>query len=327
MYRLLTLCLLLLGASARAAENPDDRAPLAPFQIADNLYYVGSRDLAAYLVTTPKGNILINANLATSPPLIRASIEKLGFRWSDTLILLNSQAHFDHVAGAAEILRQTHAENMVMEGDADVVESGGRTDFLAKPGSPPIFASAHVDRVLHDGDTVALGGITLTAHKTAGHTRGCTTWTLRSHLPGEPMSTLRNIVIVGGVSFWSEFHFVDRVDRPASYPGIAADFRHTFATLHALPCDIFLGAHGVYFNLLRKLARPSNNGGSVWIDPDGYKAFVDEAELVFNTALDRQLQDAKQSHQTGAVGRATDSSQSWNGSMADRSSNNTGRSR
>jgi metallo-beta-lactamase class B len=294
MYRLLTLCLLLLAASARAGENPDWSAPLAPFQIADNLYYVGSRDLAAYLVTTPKGNILINANLVTSPPLIRASIEKLGFRWLDTKILLNSQAHFDHMAGAAEVLRQTHAENMVMEGDADVVESGGRTDFLANPGSPQTFASAHVDRVLHDGDTVALGGITLTAHKTAGHTRGCTTWTLRSHLPGEPTGSLRNVVIVGGVSFWSDFHFVERPERPASYPGIAADFRHTFATLHALPCDVFLGAHGVYFDLLGKLSRNSKNRVSVWIDPDGYKAFIDEAELAFNNTLASELQDVKQ---------------------------------
>lgn len=294
MYRLLTLCLLLLSAPALAGENPDWRAPLAPFQIADNLYYVGSRDLAAYLVTTPKGNILINANLATSPPLIRASVEKLGFRWSETRILLNSQAHFDHMAGASEILSQTHAQNMVMEGDADVVESGGRTDFLATSGSLPTFATAHVDRVLHDGDTVDLGGVTLTAHKTAGHTRGCTTWTFRSHLPGEPISTLRNIVIVGGVGFWSDFQFVDRVDHPASYPGIAADFRHTFKSLHALPCDVFLGAHGVYFGLLDKLARDSRKGASAWVDPAGYRAFVDGAELAFNTTFAEQLKDVRQ---------------------------------
>ena len=294
MYRLLTLCLFLLAASARADENPDWRAPLAPFQIADNLYYVGSRDLAAYLVTTPKGNILINANLPSSPPLIRASIEKLGFRWADTKILLNSHAHFDHVGGAAEIIGQTHAENMVMEGDADVVESGGRTDFLARPGSPLAFASTHVDRVLQEGDTVALGGITLTAHKTAGHTRGCTTWTLRAHLPGEPMGRLRNVVIVGGVYFWSEYQFADSIKHLASYPDIAADFRHTFTTLHALPCDVFLGAHGTYFDLLVKLARRSKNGASVWIDPNGYKAFVDEAELAFSTTLAKQLQDANQ---------------------------------
>jgi len=294
MVRIITLRLLVLAASARADDNPDWRAPLTPFQIADDLYYVGSRDLAAYLVTTPAGNILINANLASSPPLIRKSVEKLGFRWADTRILLNSQAHFDHMAGAAEILVQTHARNMVMEGDDDVIESGGRTDFLAKSGSLETFAAAHVDRVLYDGDTVTLGGITLTAHKTAGHTRGCTTWTMRAHLPGEPVDAPRNIVIVGGVSFWSDFHFVDRPGHPASYSGIADDFRRTFATLRTLPVDVFLGAHGVYFDMLGKLSRGSKNGVSVWIDPNGYKAFVDKAELAFNTAVAKQLQDAKQ---------------------------------
>jgi metallo-beta-lactamase class B len=294
MYRLLKICLLLVAAFARAQDPPDWSAPLAPFQIADNLYYVGSRDLAAYLVTTPEGNILINANLTSSPPLIRASIETLGFRWSDTKILLNSQAHSDHMGGAAEILAQTHAENRVMEGDADVVESGGRTDFNAKSEDFQIFAPARVDRVLHDGDTVTLGGITLTAHKTAGHTRGCTTWTFRSYLPGEPMGTLRNIVIVGAASFWADFHLVDHPEYPASYPGIAADFRHTFATLRALPCDVFLGAHGVYFDLLGKLSRQSKNGASVWIDPDGYKAFVNRAEFAFNIMFARQQRDAKQ---------------------------------
>jgi metallo-beta-lactamase class B len=294
MFRLLTLCLLLVAASARAQEPPDWTAPLAPFQIADNLYYVGSRDLAAYLVMTPRGNILINANIASSPPLIRVGIEKLGFRWSDTKILLNSQAHYDHMAGAAEILAQTHAQNMVMEGDADVVESGGRTDFSTEYDGFATFASAHVDRVLHDGDTVTLGGVTLTGHKTAGHTRGCTTWTLRSHLPGEPKDRLRNIVIVGAASFWSDFHLVDHPEHPASYPDIAADFRHTFATLRALPCDVFLGSHGGYFGLLSKLSRQSKNGVSVWIDPDGYKAFVNRAELAFNIAFAKQQQDAKQ---------------------------------
>lgn len=293
MYRLLILCLLVFIANARADENPDFSAPIAPFQIADNLYYVGSRDLAAYLVTTPQGNILINANLASSPPLIRASIERLGFRWSDTKILLNSQAHDDHVGGAAEIVAQTHAKNMVMEGDADVVASGGRTDFLASSGSLKTFAAVHVDQVLKDGDTVMLGGVTLTAHKTAGHTRGCTTWTLRSHLPGEPAGRLRDIVIVGGLSFWKDFYFIDRPERSASYPGIADDFRNSFATLRSLPSDVFLGAHGGYFDLLGKLSRQSKNGVSVWVDPAGYKAFIDKAELNFNTAFARQLQETK----------------------------------
>ena len=290
-FLLVLTCLTPFIGSAHADANPDWSTPLPPFQIADNLYYVGSRDLASYLITTPKGNVLINANLASAPPQIRASIEKLGFKYDDTKILLNAQAHFDHSAGTAEIIRETHAKNEVMDGDVSVMESGGKTDFLASGHSLETFAPAHVDRVLHDNDTVTLGGFTLTAHKTAGHTRGCTTWTFRVHLPGDPPTQLRNVVILGGDSFWSEYHFVDRPGQPASYPGIASDFQHTFATLHALPCDIFLGAHGIYFNLLAKLQRLPQEGPTVWIDPQGYREAVDKAQAVFDTELAKQLSE------------------------------------
>jgi metallo-beta-lactamase class B len=285
-----SLFLLALGnpASILAQQDPAWTTPVAPFQIADNLYYVGSQDLASYLVVTPQGNILINANLASSPPQLRASVQKLGFRWTDTKILLNSQAHFDHMAGAAEVLRETHAKNMVMDGDVSVVQSGGETDFLSPSPNIPLYAPTHVDRILHDGDTVSLGGVTLTAHKTAGHTRGCTTWTMRSHLPGEPAAAMRNIVIVGGAGFWSEYHFVATPAHPVSYPSIAQDFQHTFATLHALPCDVFLGAHGQYFDLLTKLKRYPHDGPRVFIDPAGYKEFVTDAEETFANALQNQ---------------------------------------
>jgi metallo-beta-lactamase class B len=261
---------------------------ITPFRIADNLYYVGSQGLASYLVVTAKGNILINANLASSPPQIRASVEKLGFRWKDTRILLNSQAHYDHIAGADEVIRETHAKNMVMDGDVSVVETGARTDFLAPSPNVPGYSAAHVDRVLHDEDTVSLGGVTLTAHKTAGHTRGCTTWTMRSHLPGEPVGTMRNIVIVGGVGFWSEYHFVATPGRSVSYPGIVEDFQHTFAALGGLPCDVFLGAHGGYFDMLTKLEHYPQDGPRVFIDPAGYKDFVTNAKRTFEQALDKQ---------------------------------------
>jgi len=290
---LLVVTLTVVTLTASAQSHPEWTTPIAPFQIADNLYYVGSQDLAAYLITTPRGNILINANLESSPPQIRASIEKLGLKYADTKILLNGQAHFDHMGGAAEILRETHAKNMVMEGDVSVVETGGRTDFLATTGSLKTYAPAHVDRVLHDGDTVTLGDMTLIAHKTAGHTRGCTTWTFRVHLPGDPATQLRNVVIVGGVSFWSDFHFVATPGDPESYPGIARDFTQTFRTLHALPCDIFLGAHGMYFNLLEKLGRMPKEGSRVFIDPTGYKQFVDESEATFEAELKKQQAAAK----------------------------------
>ena len=288
MRRLFPFFVLFFALPALAQINPAWTTPLPPFQIADNLYYVGSEDLAAYLVTTPAGNILINANLETSPPLIRASIETLGFRWADTKILLDGQAHYDHMGGAAEILRATHAKNMVMEDDAEVVESGGRTDFLAASGSVPPYPPAHVDRVLHDGDTVVLGGITLTAHKTAGHTRGCTTWTFPVHLPSEPAERVRNVVIVGGVSFWSDFHFTDRPGQPASYPGIAQDFAATFRVLRSLPCDIFLGAHGGYFRLKAKLPRLAQNGPQVFLDAAGYQAFVTRNEADFEAAMRKE---------------------------------------
>jgi metallo-beta-lactamase class B len=290
--RTILACLLLLfvcGPKSTFAEiQPSWTTPIAPFRIADNLYYVGSEDLASYLVVTAKGNILINANLASSPPQIRKSVEKLGFKWSDTRILLNSQAHYDHMAGAAEVVRETHARNMVMDGDVSVVETGGRKDFLAPSPNVLPYAPAHVDRVLHDKDTVTLGGVTLTAHKTAGHTRGCTTWTMRAHLPGEPAGTLRNIVIVGGVGFWSEFHFVAMPGHPVSYPGIAQDFQHTFSELRALPCDVFLGAHGGYFDMLTKLKQYPQTGPRVFIDPAGYKDFVADAQETFTKALSKQ---------------------------------------
>lgn len=277
---------LLLSRTVRADEHPDWTTQITPFRIADNLYYVGSRDLAAYLITTPRGDILINSNLTTSPPQIRHSVEQLGFHWTDIKILLISHAHSDHDAGSAEILRETHAKYMVMDGDVPVVESGGAKDFAYGP--KPQYPPAHVDRVLHDGDTVTLGNVTLTAHKTAGHTRGCTTWTMRAHLPGEPATKLRNVVIVGSWNVNPGYRLVAAHGRPASYPGIAQDYARTFETLRALPCDIFLGAHGEYFNMLAKLARMPQQGDSVWIDPNGYRSAVAERQQAFETELHKQ---------------------------------------
>ncbi len=289
-------CLLLLlfftAHPVLAQVDPSWTTPVAPFRIADNLYYVGSKELASYLVVTPKGNILINANLATSPPQIRASVQKLGFRWGDIKILLNSQAHDDHMGGAAEIIRETHAKNMVMDGDASVVESGGRADFMFPSPDLHTYAPSHVDRILKDGNTVSLGGVTLTAHKTAGHTRGCTTWTMQSHLPGEPMGTTRNIVIVGGTAFWSEYRFVATPGHPISYPGIVQDFQRTFVELRGLPCDVFLGAHGAYFGLLKKLQLYQKEGPHVFIDPDGYKQFVASSQEKFVKELNKQRASA-----------------------------------
>jgi len=263
---------LVCGSVLHAQTNPDWTTPQKPFRIARNLYYVGSRDLAAYLVTTPAGNILINANLKSSPQQIRASVESLGFHWADTRILLNSQAHFDHAAGSAEVIRETGAKLMVMDGDVRAMETGDAHDFGGR--DLHTYPPAHVARVLHDGDTVRLGGVVLTAHKTAGHTRGCTAWTMQVQDQGH----VRNVVIVGGFAALDSYRLTAAAGRPASYPGIAEDFLHGFAVERKLPCDIFLGAHGSYFDMQEKLARLPKEGSSVWIDPAGYQKAIADAQ-------------------------------------------------
>lgn len=280
---------LLLGTQRCLAVNPDWTTPLAPFRIADNLFYVGSRDLAAYLVVTPAGDILINSNYTTSPPQIQRSVEQLGFRWEDIRILLISHAHVDHAGGSARIVRETGARYEVMDGDVDVVESGGRTDFaFGNSGKTMQFPATHVARVLHDGDRVELGGEVLTAHRTPGHTRGCTTWTLRVHLPGEPAGKMRDAVIVGSWNVLPSYRLATRGARQPSYPGIATDFATTFRVLRSLPCDIFLGAHGSYFDMLSKLKRMPLDGDSVWLDGVGYTRAVDGAERNFQAKLTQQ---------------------------------------
>jgi metallo-beta-lactamase class B len=278
------LCLLLLVPASLlwAAPNPEWTTPLAPFRIADNLYYVGSQDLASYLVVTPKGDILINSSLESSPALIKKSVEQLGFHFSDIKILLISHSHADHDAGSAEVKRLTGAKYMVMDGDVPVVESGGAKDF-AYPTD--LYPAVKVDRVLHDGDQVRLGNAVLVAHKTPGHTRGNTTWTMRAMIGGQP----RDVVIVGSWFVNPRYRLVDHPGKPASYPGIAADYEHSFVVWKSLPCDVFLGAHGQYFDMLGKLARAKAGAGeSVWIDPDGYKAALAERQQAFAAELKKQ---------------------------------------
>jgi metallo-beta-lactamase class B len=279
--QLLLVLFVAISVASCLAVPAEWTTPITPFKISGNLYYVGSRDLAAYLIVTTQGNILINSNLESSPPQIRQSVEQLGFQWKDTKILLTGQAHYDHVAGAAEILRETHAQYLVMDGDVDVTQTGGASDY---DSSLSHFPPAHVDRTLHDNEAVTLGGTTLIAHKTAGHTRGCTTWTLQTHDGGRTL----NVVIVGGWALNPGLSLVASHGKAAAYPGITEDFERTFSRLKALPCDIFLGAHGVYFDMPSKLERRAREGSSVWIDPDGYRKGVGEHEATYRKELARQ---------------------------------------
>jgi metallo-beta-lactamase class B len=279
--RLKILIVAFLALSLRAsAANPGWTRPFPPFRIAGNLYYVGSEELSAFVIATPQGNILINSNLTSSPAQIRRSVETLGFHWSDIKILLISHAHCDHASGSAAILKQTGAKYEVMDADVPAIESGGRNDFALGSDKQYWFPPAHVDRVLHDGDTVELGGAVLTAHKTAGHTRGTVTWTMNVNEAGKTL----HVVIVGSPNVLDSYKLVGN----KTYPQIADDFRHQFEVLKALPCDIFLGAHASYFGLKEKYARLKSGDRNVFVDPAGYRRFVDEKDREFQTALLKQ---------------------------------------
>jgi len=263
-------------ATGQSNVPPDWIEAFPAFKIVGNVHYVGSRVLASYLITTPKGHILINSNLESSVPQIRDSVEKLGFHFSDVKILLISHAHWDHDAGSAQIKKLTGARYMVMEGDVPVVESGGK-DFQY---SDVLYPAAKVDRVLHDGDDVKLGGVVLTAHLTPGHTKGCTTWTLTANEAGKSY----NVVIVGSPNVNPGYKLVNNT----RYPEIASDYEKMFRVLKQLPCDVFLGAHGSFYNMEAKFGQLKNGGANSFVDPEGYKSFVAEKEQAFRAELAKQ---------------------------------------
>jgi metallo-beta-lactamase class B len=245
-----------------------------------NIHFVGSKSLGIYLITTPQGHILVNAGLAESVPGIQESVAKLGFRFSDIKILLISHAHFDHDAGAARIKELTGAKYMVMDTDVAVVESGGEKDFFYGQRKDLRYPPAHVDRVLHDGDTVTLGDTVLTAHLTAGHTKGCTTWTMKVQDGGKSY----DVVIVGSPNVNEGYKLVNN----AAYPQIAGDYEGMFHVLRTLHCDVFLGAHGDYYGMEAKYARLKDGDANPFIDPDGYKSYVNERETAFRAELAKQ---------------------------------------
>jgi metallo-beta-lactamase class B len=276
---------LATAASIFAQANPDWTEPFPPFHIAGNLYYVGSKGLANYLVTTPRGNILINSDLEANVPMIGASIEKLGFMFKDTKILLISHAHWDHDAGSATIKELTGATYIVMDADVPVVESGGKTDFAYGNSSIYLYRPTKVDRVLHDGDEVRLGGAVLVAHLTPGHTKGCTTWTMEVTERGKTYK----VVILGSPNVNPGYKLVDNT----AYPQIAEDYERMWHVLKSLPCDIFLGAHGNYFGLEEKYPLMKEADANPFVDPGGYKKYIAQKEQDFRAELAKQKLAAK----------------------------------
>jgi metallo-beta-lactamase class B len=244
-----------------------------PHKVIGNVYYVGSEELATFLITTPEGHILVNSDFESTVPVIRASVEKLGFKFTDIRIVLGSHAHGDHMEGDAMVKELTGARVMAMEQDVP---------WLRKmtPGNKP----HPIDKILKDGEQVSLGGTTLVAHLTAGHTPGCTTWTLKANENGKSY----NVLIVCSVGFNPGYVLVNNKD----YPAIAEDYMRSFKLLRTLPVDVFLGAHGSFYNLDTKYANLQKGGANPFIDPGGFKAYVDEKEKAFNAEL--AAQKAKQ---------------------------------
>jgi metallo-beta-lactamase class B len=274
------ILLLALGAgcASQAGVPREMRAwnhQYPPFHVIGNIYYVGSNAIAQFLVTTPDGHILIDSGFEASVPRLRANIESLGFRFADVKFLLTSHAHIDHVQAHALVRRATGATVVASAEDGRVVASGGKGE--------PVFDGVYawtpcaVDRTVADGDTITLGGTTLVAHLTPGHTMGATTWTMRIVADGRPL----DVVFFPSANVNPGVRLVGN----ARYPNIAADFERSFATWRALPCDVFLGVHGSFFDLDAKRARMSARGPNPFIDPDGYRKFIAEAEQRFRTQL------------------------------------------
>jgi metallo-beta-lactamase class B len=261
--------LLHVQAHAQQAEDRNqDRMPFPAHRMIGNIHYVGTGTLNSYLITTPAGHILINTNFEETVPLLRASIEKLGFKPTDIKIILGSHAHGDHMQADAMVKELTGgATVMAMEQDVPALKN-------MTPGGKP----HPIDRVLKDGETVSLGGTTLTARLTPGHTRGCTTWTMRVPDGGRTYD-----VVIACAGLQENARLVNN----KNYPEIADDFARTVKIYKALPADVFLAAHSWFFDLAGKHAKL---GGATnpYIDPAGYKAWVANMEKNLATMLAEQ---------------------------------------
>lgn len=257
------------------------KAPVPPRHLAGNLYYVGASGVSSYLITTPEGHILVDTGFEETVPLILRGVAQLGFKPEDIKLILSSHAHIDHVGGHAQMKKITGAQVIASAADAAVLESGGAADFLNWPPEVLHYAPAKVDRIVSDGEKVSLGGTTLTAHLTPGHTRGATTWTME--------------LVEGGRTFQVVFfssatiNAGTRLLNNARYPEIATDLESTFARLKALPCDIFLAPHGGQFAMADKFARLDRGEGvAALVDPAGWQKLLAGAERAFRDQLAKE---------------------------------------
>lgn len=263
--------------------------PIEPFKIIANIYYVGASDVTSYLITTPQGHILIDSGFAETVPQIRRNVEKLGFKLTDIKILLNNHAHYDHCGGLAELKKLTGAKLYASPPDTPVLEDGGRSDFRFGGKDKQLFDPVKVDKILRNGEKIILGGISLTTYYTFGHTKGATSWTMDAAENGKKYK-----VIFASSVTTLDYKLIDNPD----YPQIADDYRRTFATLKKISAQVFLSAHGNFFDLLEKADR-LRKGASLnpFIDPAGYKTFVNRMDQAFKDELRKlKLEGVKKSN-------------------------------
>ena len=250
-----------------------------PFRIAGNLYYVGANDISSFLITGPEGHVLIDGGYPGTPPLIMASIAELGFNIKDVKVLLNSETHYDHAGGLAELQKSSGAKLWASEPSAPVIESGGDDPSNILPIRFLVwvrlirYPPARVDHLFKDGDTIHVGPIALTARITPGHTRGCTSWSFPVRDGDRVLNVVSacSLLVMGG----------------SRYSGYQADFERSFRILRSLPADIWVTSHGQVWGRYRKFLASDTTKTPVdaFIDPNGYRAYVDSAEAQFRRGV------------------------------------------
>lgn len=286
MKKVLTLCLLLIAVNTHAQQvkepkitNPEWTNPYDPFRIAGNLYYVGTYDLCSYLITTPEGNILVNTGTASSGPVIRQNIEKLGFRYSDIKILLTMQAHHDHMGAMAAIQKETGARMLVDWQDSAVTADGGSSDY-ALGGNGSTFAPVRVDGVLHDHDTISLGGMHVELLHHPGHTKGSCSYLFDVK---DDTRTYR-VLLANMPSIVTERKFNAIPD----YPGIAADYAGSLQSLKSQQFDIWFSSHASQFNLHKKHKPGNAYNPEAFRDAKGYRKALKQYQRAYNKRMAQQ---------------------------------------
>ena len=275
------LCLLFFCVSAYSQPDEQSRSwnqPVKPHRVIGNVYYVGATEVSAFLITTPRGHILLDSGFYETVPQIQKNVAQLGFRFADIKILINSHAHYDHAGGLALLKQLTGATFMASRGDAELLARGGKNDFGFGDRFP--YQAVTADKLLDDGDKVELGGTVLTANLTPGHTRGCTTWTMKV----TEGSKEYDVVFVGSSSV-PGYKLVNN----ENYPTIIEDYERTFRVLKSLRCDVFLAAHGSFYSMLQKLSLLEQGAKTnPFVDPAGYRAYIDRSEKAFRDQITRE---------------------------------------